>query len=77
MRPLADNIKDVGNKANHELPHITETRAKDIALFTRYLFVSVYEMPARGRYQTPFVGEAATPFEGNLGADADNEQSKE
>ena len=24
MNNLATNIKDVGNKANHELPHVTE-----------------------------------------------------
>ena len=32
MNNLATNIKDVGNKANHELPHVTETDARDIAL---------------------------------------------
>jgi hypothetical protein len=41
MNNLAVNIKDVGNKANHELPHITQTEANDIALFTHYLFISV------------------------------------
>ena len=73
MNNLAVNIKDVGNKANHELPHITQTEANDIALFTHYLFISVYEMPARARFPTPFVGDAATPYDGNLGPDVDDD----
>jgi hypothetical protein len=75
MKQLATNIKDVGNKANHELPHITQTDAHDIALFTHYLFVSVYEMPKRARYETAFVGDAAQPYEGNLGADAEDDET--
>jgi hypothetical protein len=74
MNNLATNIKDVGNKANHELPHITETDGRDIALFTHYLFISIYEMPKRARYETAFVGAAAQPYEGNLGADAQDDE---
>lgn len=75
MNNLATNIKDVGNKANHELPHVTETDARDIALFTHYLFISVDEMPKRARYETAFVGDAAQPYDGNLGADAQDEET--
>ena len=75
MNNLATNIKDVGNKANHELPHVTETDARDIALFTHYLFISVDEMPKRARYETAFVGDAAEPYDGNLGADAQDEET--
>jgi Domain of unknown function (DUF4145) len=75
QRTLADNIKNVGNKANHELPDITKEEASDIALFTHFLFLSAYEMPARGRYQSKFVGEAAVPYVGNLGADMEDDES--
>lgn len=76
QRTLADGIKNVGNKANHELPEITEEEASDIALFTYFLFLSAYEMPARARYQSKFAGEAAVPYEGNLGADAEDDESQ-
>lgn len=70
QRTLADNIKNIGNKANHELPQITEQEAGDMALFTYFLFLSAYEMPSRARYQSKFVGDAAVPYEGDLGPDA-------
>jgi hypothetical protein len=75
QRTLAENIRNVGNKANHELPDITNEEASDIALFTYFLFLSAYEMPARARYQSKFVGDAAVPYEGNLGADAEDGES--
>jgi hypothetical protein len=71
---LADNIRNVGNKANHELPDITKEEASDIALFTYFLFLSAYEMPARARYQSKFVGDAAVPYPGDLGADAEDDE---
>jgi hypothetical protein len=70
QRALADNIKKIGNKANHELPQITKQEAGDIALFIYFLFLSAYEMPSRARYESKFVGDAAVPFEGDLGPDA-------
>ncbi|AKK28706.1 hypothetical protein AB431_20810 [Mycobacterium sp. EPa45] len=73
QRTLAEGIKNVGNKANHELPDITKEEAGDIALFTYFLFLSAYEMPSRARYQSKFVGDAAVPFEGNLGPDAESD----
>jgi hypothetical protein len=75
QRTLAENIRNVGNKANHELPDITKDEAFDIALFTYFLFLSAYEMPARARYESKFVGDAAVPYEGNLGADAEDDQT--
>lgn len=75
QHPLAESIRNVGNKANHELPDITESEASDIALFTYFLFLSAYEMPARGRYQSNFLGEAAVPYDGNLGPDTEDGES--
>jgi hypothetical protein len=72
-KPLATEIKDIGNRANHELPDITEDEARKIALFTNYLFVSVYEMPKKASISTAFVGPAAQPYEGDLDPDASNE----
>ena len=45
-KPLATEIRQIGNRANHELPDITQDEARRIALFTHHLFVSVYEMPS-------------------------------
>jgi uncharacterized protein YbaR (Trm112 family) len=52
--PLAKEIKDIGNKANHELPDITQEEARKIALFTYFLFTSVYEMPKRSKHPNRF-----------------------
>lgn len=68
--PLATEIRHVGNRANHELPDISEDEARKIALFTHYLFVSVYEIPKKAKIATPFVGDAAVPFDGDLEPDA-------
>lgn len=75
MEHLAKEIKDIGNDANHELPAITGGQARKIALFTHYLFVSVYEMPKKAGMPTPFVGSAAEPYEGSLEPDASDEAS--
>lgn len=64
--PLAAEIKNIGNRANHELPNITQDEAYKIAQFTHFLFISVYEMPKKANISTPFVGEAAEPYEGDL-----------
>jgi hypothetical protein len=72
-KPLATEIKDIGNRANHELPDITQGEAQKIALFTHFLFVSVYEMPKKASIETPFVGTAAEPYEGDLEPDVSNE----
>lgn len=66
MEPIAKEIKDVGNDANHELPHISGGKARQIAFFTHYLFHSVYEVPKRAGIPTDFVGSAAEPYEGDL-----------
>jgi hypothetical protein len=46
MRPWIDQIKDVGNEANHEIPTTSAEQAMDVALFTRQLIRLAYELPA-------------------------------
>lgn len=74
-QPLATEIKNIGNRANHELPDITRDEAQKIALFTNYLFVSVYEMPKKASLPTAFVGSAAEPYEGDLEPDVSDQPS--
>ncbi len=45
QEPWVQNIKDVGNQANHELDPISEEAANRVATFTRQLLVTAYEMP--------------------------------
>jgi len=47
MRPWVDRIKEVGNDASHELPHIERDDAMDVATFTEQLLRLAYELPAR------------------------------
>ncbi len=68
--PLATEIRNIGNRANHELPDITRDEARKIALFTHHMFVSVYEMPKKASISTAFVGAAAEPYEGDLEPEA-------
>lgn len=72
-QPLAREIKNIGNRANHELPDITQDEGQKIALFTHYLFLSVYEMPKKASIPTAFVGSAAEPYEGDLEPDVSGE----
>lgn len=44
MREWVDQIKDIGNDANHELTPITMGHADDVATFTEQLLVLAYEM---------------------------------
>lgn len=74
-KPLATDIQNIGNRANHELPDITEEEARKIALFTHYLFLSVYEMPKKASIPTAFVGPAAEPYEGDMDPDTSQEPS--
>lgn len=46
MRTWVDQIKDIGNDANHELNPITEKQALDVATFTEQLLRLAYEMEA-------------------------------
>lgn len=56
-----DQIRKLGNRANHELPVIEQDEARNIMQFTHQLFVNVYEMPAKANLENPLVGVAATP----------------
>lgn len=42
-----DRIRQKGNEANHEIPHIERADAEDILSFTEMLLKVNYEMPAR------------------------------
>jgi len=42
-------IKDIGNKANHELAPISKAEAEEVLEFTGMLLKLVYEYPARLR----------------------------
>lgn len=44
-RGWADNIKDIGNEANHDLASISKEPATSVATFTRQLLHEVYELP--------------------------------
>lgn len=46
MREWVEEIKDIGNDANHELTPITDIQATDVATFTEQLLVLAYEMRA-------------------------------
>lgn len=46
MREWVDEIKDIGNDANHELTPIAEAQARDVATFTEQLLILAYEMRA-------------------------------
>lgn len=46
MREWVDEIKDIGNDANHELTPIFEAQARDVATFTEQLLILAYEMRA-------------------------------
>lgn len=46
MREWVDQIKSIGNDANHELTPIAESQANDVATFTEQLLILAYEMRA-------------------------------
>ena len=49
MEPWVQHIKEVGNKANHDLSVISAEDAQRVATFTRQLLVTTYEMPHKMR----------------------------
>ena len=49
MEPWVQHIKEVGNKANHDLSVISAEDAQRVATFTRQLLVTTYEMPYKMR----------------------------
>ena len=60
MREWVDEIKSIGNDANHELTPILADQANDVATFTEQLLVLAYEMRAlRGRHGQVQQGEEA------------------
>jgi hypothetical protein len=48
-----DQIRLVGNVANHELPLVETQAATDIALFTHNLLITLYELPQRANIASP------------------------
>lgn len=59
-----NQIRLVGNEANHELPQINEATAEDIALFTHNLLVTLYELPARANIPSPMQQQPPAPGSG-------------
>lgn len=49
LEPWVQHIKEVGNKANHDLAVISAEDAQRVATFTRQLLVTTYEMPHKMR----------------------------
>jgi hypothetical protein len=48
-RGWVDEIRELGNDANHEIDLISEDEAKDVVEFTAMLLRVIYEYPERGR----------------------------
>ena len=48
--------------------------ASKIAMFTHFLFLAVYEMPTKAAIPTPFIGEAAEPYIGDLEPDTSTDR---
>jgi hypothetical protein len=46
MQPWVDQIRKVGNEANHELPQVTSEQAEMVARFTQQLLMMTYEYPS-------------------------------
>jgi hypothetical protein len=65
-----DQIRQVGNVANHELPLVDAQSASDIALFTHNLLITLYELPQRANIASPMrpAGATASPPSGPPGA---------
>jgi hypothetical protein len=49
MKDWVDEIRELGNDANHELTHMTSDEAEAILTFVTMLLKLVYEFPERGR----------------------------
>lgn len=60
-----DKIRQVGNEANHELPQVSVDGARDIALFTHNLLITLYELPKRANIASPMAspGSPTEPTE--------------
>jgi hypothetical protein len=56
-----DKIRLVGNEANHELPQVSEDDARDIALFTHNLLITLYELPKRANIASPMQPPGSPP----------------
>jgi hypothetical protein len=46
LKPVVDQIRSRGNKANHELPASTEQESITTMTITHHLLVGIYELPA-------------------------------
>ena len=67
MRDWVDEIKDIGNDANHELTPIAEAQARDVATFTEQLLILAYEMRAlRARPASALQAEADRADDGSI-----------
>ena len=46
LQPVVDQVRNRGNKANHELPASTQQEALVTLTITQHLLIGVYELPA-------------------------------
>jgi hypothetical protein len=64
MKDWVDEIRELGNDANHELPALTEDEAEAILTFVAMLLKLVYEYPERGRRSVAARAAKAQPQPG-------------
>jgi hypothetical protein len=46
LQPVVDQVRDRGNKANHELPASSEQDAMTTLTITQHLLIGIYKLPA-------------------------------
>lgn len=63
LKPVVDQIRNRGNKANHELPASTEQESITTITITQHLLSGVYELPALTTSSAP----AGTPSTATVG----------
>jgi hypothetical protein len=61
LKPVVDQVRDRGNKANHELPASTEQDSRTTLTITQHLLIGIYELPALNVGPLPVVVSSATP----------------
>jgi hypothetical protein len=62
MQPWVDEIRELGNEANHEIPAATKEQAGDLITFLGVLLNIVYEYP--GRHEAALAARAAREDQG-------------
>jgi hypothetical protein len=60
LKPVVDQIRSRGNKANHELPASIEQESISTMTITQHLLSGIYELPTLLGSSTPAVAPPAT-----------------